>query len=112
MKHIRNAAIAIMVITAGTVLASASGIEVLSVDSSTTGDLVTVHSVSPIGSVAEAVMNIGGAEKIVDMVGVDPATGTATVHFPMYDPNNTVRVRAPNGVVYHQSSYAEELWGD
>ena len=97
MKNLRNALFAVVALAGVAAYASHCGIEVLRV-SGIEVLLVDTHSWgAPPGSTVHAVMDLGAGPIEVGMAPVDPATGNATVIFPMNHPNNRVELRDPIG---------------
>lgn len=112
MKTIRNAFLAVLAIFAGA-FAADDGIEVLSITQTSTGfEYLVSAPAAPIGSYAEGIMLVDGIEVLAAIAPVDPVSQTATVEFPIYDPNNQVRIRQPDGTLFSTAGYDDVVTYD
>jgi len=99
MRNIRNALFVVIALTGVAAFATDSGIEVLRVSGIEVLRVDTRSWECPPGSLVHAVMDLGAGPMVVDSAPVDPATGMATVHFPMPHPSTAVELRDPTGVL-------------
>lgn len=99
MKNLRNVLFAVALLGAGFAVATDSGIEVLRVMGIEVLRVDTHSWGAPAGSTVHAVMDLGDGPIVAMIAPVDPATGNATVIFPMNHPSNRVELRDPTGLL-------------
>jgi hypothetical protein len=99
MRNVRNALFAMFVLGGVAALASQSGIEVLRVSGIEVLRVDTHTTGAPLGSTVWAVTDVDGAPVVVDLVPVDPATGNASVIFPLHNQTSRVELHDPTGVL-------------
>ena len=104
MKNLRNALLAMLVLAGAAAVAADSGIEVLRVSGI---EVLTVDTHSwgaPAGSTVHAVVDLGAGPILLSMAPVDPATGAATVIFPINHSSARVELHGPGGELLNYDS--------